>query len=334
MHLPGQIGDLIGSGLLGAEPGEVIVGDSTTVALFKAMSALLDAQPDRSAVVIERDNFPTDRYLVESLAHRRNLQIRWIDEAGPDGIRLDDVAPALDADVALVVLSHVDYRSAAIADLPAITAATHDVGAFALWDVCHSVGSIPIDVHRDDVDVAVGCTYKYLNGGPGAPSFTYVRRDLQPRLSQPIWGWWGRAAMFDMEQGYRPEDDIRAWLAGTPSMLSTAAIEPSVQMLIDAGIGPIRAKSMQLTALGVDLYDAWLSPVGAGLATPRDPTRRGSHLTVTHPNARNAMVALAEQGVLPDFRRPDGIRLGMAPLTTRFVDVFEGLGRLRACLAG
>jgi kynureninase len=236
MHLPGQIGDLIGTGLLGAGPGEVIVGDSTTVALYKAMSALLDAQPDRRAIVIERDNFPTDRYLVESLAGRRELEVRWIEEAGPDGLQTADVTSLLDDDVAFLVLSQVDYRSAAITDLAGITAAAHDAGVLTLWDLCHSVGSIPIDVHRDGVDVAVGCTYKYLNGGPGSPSFTYVRADLQPRLSQPIWGWWGRTDMFDMAQGYQPQADVRSWLSGTPSMLSLCAVEPSVQLVVDAGI--------------------------------------------------------------------------------------------------
>ena len=333
MHLPGQIGDLIGTGLLGAGPGEVIVGDSTTVALYKAMSALLDAQPDRRAIVIERDNFPTDRYLVESLAGRRELEIRWIEEAGPDGLQTADVTSLLDDDVAFLVLSQVDYRSAAITDLAGITAAAHDAGVLTLWDLCHSVGSIPIDLHRDGVDVAVGCTYKYLNGGPGSPSFTYVRADLQPRLSQPIWGWWGRTDMFDMAQGYKAQADVRSWLSGTPSMLSLCAVEPSVQMVVDAGIDAIRAKSVLLTALAVSLYDAWLAPLGAGLASPRDPTRRGSHVTVTHPNAQNAAIALTREDVLPDFRRPDGIRLGMAPLTTRFVDVHDGLARLRDLLA-
>jgi kynureninase len=334
MHLPGQIGDLIGTGLLGADAGEVIVGDSTTVSLFKAMSALLDVQPGRRAVVIERDNFPTDRYLVESLARGRDVEIRWVDEAGPEGLSVDDVLPLLDRDVAFVVLSQVDYRSSAITDMGAITQAAHEVGALTLWDLCHSVGSIPIDVHRDQVDVAVGCTYKYLNGGPGSPSFTYVRADLQPRLSQPVWGWWGRAQMFDMAQGYEPQADIRSWLSGTPSVLSLAAIEPSVQMVVDAGIDAIRAKSRLLTSLAVTLYDAWLAPLGARLASPRDADRRGSHVTVMHENAQNAAVQLTLAGVLPDFRRPDGIRLGLAPLTTRFVDVHDGMDRLRGLLAG
>lgn len=329
INLPQQIGDLIGTGLLGAEPGEVIVGDSTTVALYKAMSAALDARPDRHTIVIERDNFPTDRYLAESFAKQRGLDIRWIDEVGSDGVTLEHLAPLLDDDVVLLSLSQVDYRSAAVLDMTAMTHAAHEVGALTLWDLCHSVGSIPIDLHRDNVDLAVGCTYKYLNGGPGSPSFTYVRRDLQAALSQPIWGWWGCADMFDMAQGYQPHDDIRAWLAGTPSVLSLCAIEPSVQMIVEAGMRAIRAKSMALTALGVRLYDGWLAPRGAGLASPRDPGRRGSHLTVTHQNAEFVAQQLTETGVIPDFRRPDGIRLGMASLTTRFVDVYDGFARLR-----
>ncbi len=332
LHLPTRIGDLIGVNLLGADPGEVIVGDSTTVSLFKAMSAILDANPGRRAVVIDRDNFPTDRYLVESLAGRRQLEVRWVDEVGPDGLTLAHLERQLDGDVALVVLDHIDYRSAAITDMRAITAAAHEVGATVLWDLCHSVGSIPIDLHRDEVDVAVGCTYKYLNGGPGSPSFTYVRSDLQPRLSQPIWGWWGRAEMFEMAQGYRAETGIRSWLSGTPSVLSMAGIETSVQLIIDAGMPALRAKSMALTAFAVSLYDAWLAPLGADLASPRDPERRGSHVTITHRDARSAIAELMRDGVLPDFRQPDGIRLGMAPLTTRFVDIHEGLRRLRGLL--
>jgi kynureninase len=328
VELPSRIGDLIGTRLLGADPGEVVIGDTTTVALFKAMSALLDAQQERRAVVIERDNFPTDRYLVESLASQRGLEIRWIDEVGWDGVQLGDVTPLLDDQVAFVALSHVDYRSAAWLDMASITAAAHAVGALTLWDLCHSVGSVPVDLHRDDADVAVGCTYKYLNGGPGSPAFTYVRRDLQPRLRQPIWGWWGRRDMFDMAQGYDPEPGIRAWLTGTPSVLSMVPIEPAVAMIAEAGIDAIREKSVALTTLLVQLYDERLIPRGFELASPRDPDRRGSHVTLTHPRGSQLVVDLTAVGVLPDFRRPDGIRLGLAPLTTRFVDVYDGLDRL------
>ena len=299
VELPGRIGDLIGTSLLGADAGEVIVADATTVALYKAMSALLDAQPGRRAVVMERDNFPTDRYLIESLASARDLEIRWISEVGPGGVQLDQVLPLLDEDVAFVSLSNVDYRSAAWMDMAPVTAAAHDVGALTLWDLCHSVGSVPMDLHRDEVDVAVGCTYKYLNGGPGAPSFTYVHSDLQSRLRQPIWGWWGRRDMFDMAQGYDPEPGMRSWLTGTPGVLSMVAVEPAVEMIAAAGIDAIRAKSVALTSLAVELFDAWLQPAGFDLVSPREPARRGSHVSVMHPDAEKLLPALAERGVLP-----------------------------------
>jgi kynureninase len=327
-ELPFRIGDLIGTQLLGADPGEVTVGDSTTVSLYKAMSALLDAQPDRRAVVIERGNFPTDRYLVEGIAAQRQLDIRWIDETGPDGVRPEHVTALLDDQVALIVLSHVDYRSAAWLDMAAITTAAHDAGALTLWDVCHAVGAVPIDVHRDDVDVAVGCTYKYLNGGPGSPAFTYVRADLQARLRQPIWGWWGRQDTFDMAQGYEPQPGMGGWLTGTPSVLSMVAVEPAVAMIAEAGMEAVRAKSVALTSLLVDLYDAWLVPLGFELASPRDASRRGSHVTVTRRDAIELVQTMTAAGVVPDFRRSDGIRLGLAPLTTRFVDVYDAMARL------
>ncbi len=210
--------------------------DNTTVSLYKAISAALDARPDRRTVVIERDNFPTDRYILESLAKQRRLDIRWIEDGDPQGLTVDDLRRVLDNSVAVVVLSQVDYRSAAILDMPSLTACAHDIGALTVWDLCHSVGSIPIDVHAAGVDIAVGCTYKYLNSGPGAPAFTFVSRARQSELAQPIWGWWGRADMFDMAQGYVPEADIRAWLTGTPGVLSLAAVESGVEMVVRAGI--------------------------------------------------------------------------------------------------
>ncbi len=332
LELPQRIGDLIGTRLLGAAIGEVIMGDSTTVALYKAISAALDARAERRVVVIEADNFPTDRYIVESLAQQRDLEIRWVTESGSEGVTLERLDEVIDPSVAVVVLSHVDYRSAALLDMAAMTRAIHDVGALGVWDLCHSVGVVPIDLSRDGVDVAVGCTYKYLNGGPGAPSFTYVDRALQPSLQQPIWGWWGRQDMFEMGPGYDPQPDMRSWLSGTPGVLSLAAVEPGVAMIADAGVAAIRAKSVALTELALRLYDDWLAPAGAVLASPRNPDRRGSHLTVTHPDAQHAMPRLVAAGVIPDFRRPDGIRMGFAPLTTRFVDVHDGLAELRAIL--
>lgn len=328
LDLPSRIGDLIGQHLLGARPGDVIVSDSTTVALYKAISAALDARPGRRSVVIERDNFPTDRYLVESLAQQRGLEIRWVEPAGTEGVTDARLAAVLDETVAVAVLSQVDYRSAALLDMKGLTARLHSVGALSVWDLCHSVGSVPIDLVADEVDIAVGCTYKYLNGGPGAPSFTYVRADLRDQLRQPIWGWWGRREMFDMDQGFDAQPDMRAWLSGTPSVLSMAAIEPGVAMIAEAGMPAIRDKSCALTALAADLHDEWLEPQGWVLATPRDPSRRGSHVTVARADALEVTARLVESGVIPDFRRPDGIRLGLAPLTTRFVDVYDGMARI------
>jgi kynureninase len=330
LALPTRLGDLIGTALLGADAGEVVVGDSTTIALYKAIAAVLDHRPDRTAIVIEEDNFPTDRYVVESLAGQRGLEIRWIRESGADGISAADVAAVLDERVAATVLSHVDYRSAAIIDMAAITGLAHDAGALAIWDLCHAVGAIAIDLHGADVDLAVGCTYKYLNGGPGSPSFTYVRRALQDDLQQPIWGWFGRRDMFEMGAGYDREPGVRSWLTGTSAILSLVAIEPGVEMIAEAGLTQLRAKSERLTALAVDLFDERLAELGWSLESPRDPAKRGSHVTVSHPDARRAMTAAMSAGVIPDFRRPDGIRLGLAPLTTRYADVFDGVAALAA----
>ncbi|HEY1331023.1 MAG TPA: aminotransferase class V-fold PLP-dependent enzyme, partial [Actinomycetota bacterium] len=219
IDLPSRLGDRIGTGLLGARPGEVIVADSTTTNFYKLCVAAVDARPGRSAIVTDRDNFPTDRYVLEGIAESRGLTIRWLD-AGDDGPQPDDVAGALDDDVALVTLCHVGYRTAAILDVDAITALAHDAGALMLWDLCHAAGSVPVDLSRTGADLAVGCTYKYLNAGPGAPAFLYVREELQPSLRQPIWGWWGRREMFEMAAGYDPEPGIRAFLGGTPPVLS------------------------------------------------------------------------------------------------------------------
>lgn len=328
MDLPTRIGDLIGTGLLGTREGEVLVNDSTTIALYKAISAAIGARPDRNAIVIEEDNFPTDRYLVESLAGQHGLDVRWIPAADTDGVSVEAVEAALDEQVAVAVLSHVDYRSAAILDMAPITEAVHRVGALVLWDLCHSAGAIEIDLASCAVDIAVGCTYKYLNGGPGSPAFTYVRTDLQAELHQPIWGWWSRQEMFEMGPGYQPEPGIRAWLTGTPGVLSLVGVEPAVELTLEAGMAAIREKSVALTTFAVDLYDEILAPLGWRLASPRDAHRRGSHITLTRSGARELMPELAARKVLPDYRRPDGIRIGLAPLTTRFTDVYDGLATI------
>ena len=329
IDLPRQVGDAIARHLVGAEPGEVVVGDSTTVCLYKAAEAAVAARPGATALVTDDDNFPTDRYVLEGVAARHGLEYREVVGDPVDGPDTTAVAEALDG-AALLCLSHVAYRSGALADMAGLTRLAHAHGALALWDLSHSVGAVPVDLAGAGVDLAVGCTYKYVNGGPGAPAFSYVRRDRQAELRQPVWGWFGRREQFAMGPGYEPADGIDAWLSGTPAVLGLVGVEEGVALLGEAGIERLRAKGMALTSLVVDLADAWLAPLGFTLASPRLPERRGSHVALAHPDGRRIARALRERaGVVPDFRAPDRIRLGPAPIASRFVDVWDALDRLR-----
>jgi kynureninase len=334
LDLPERVGDLIAATILGARQGEVIVSDSTTVNLFKLAAAALETVPERRTVVIARDEFPTDRYVLEGLARTSSVNVRWIDGDPVEGPRPADVADALDGDVALIVLSLVNYRSAAIADLPGITAFARDAGAFVLWDLSHAAGSIPVHLNRDGADLAVGCTYKYLNGGPGSPAFLYLRRDLQERLRNPIQGWFGQRDQFLMGPEYEPAPGIRSWLTGTAGIPALLAIEEGVRLVGEAGIEVIRAKGIALTGFAIQLHDAWLAPLGFSLGSPRDPSRRGAHVAIRHPKARELTARLIDRGVVPDFREPDSIRLGMSPLTTSFDDIWQGLSVLRELAGG
>jgi kynureninase len=334
MTMSASVGDLIGIGLVGARPGEVVVADSTTVNLYKVLGAALDARPERGTILTDRDNFPTDRYVVEGLAAAGGRTVRWIEADQVEGPQPEDVSAALDGDVAVMLLSHVSYRSAAIADMAAITRLAHDAGALVVWDLSHAVGAIPIDLEDAGADLAVGCTYKYVNGGPGSPAFLYVRTEHQGRLRPPIWGWFGRENQFAMEQEWVPADGIAPFLSGTPPILSLAAVEVGAGMLAgDAGMARVRAKGRALTEFAVDLFDEWLAPRGFTLASPRDSARRGSHVLFRHPDARSLYERLLERGVIPDYREPQGVRMGLSPLTTRFDDVVTGLATL-AELAG
>jgi kynureninase len=320
--------------LLGAAPGQVAVADSTTVCFYKLAAAALAARPDRSEIVTDTDNFPTDRYVLESLAAQHGKRIVWIEadpHAGPDP---DQVAAAVGSDTALVTFSHVSYRSAYILDARAITAVAHAAGALALWDLSHSTGAIPVSLDADGVDLAVGCTYKYLNGGPGAPAYLYVSHRHQGELRQPIWGWLGRRDPFEMAAGYLPGEGIAGMLSGTPPVLALTAAAVGIDLVIEAGIDAIRAKSTALTEYAITLIDAWLAPLGAGVGSPRDPELRGSHVALVHPDARALSAQLIDGGVIVDFRTPDVIRLGLSPLTTRFTDVHDGVARVRELLAG
>jgi kynureninase len=331
LDAPRRVGDLLGTGILGAEPDEVAICDSTTVDFFRLASAALDARPDRRFIVTDRANFPTDRYVLEGLARDRDREIAWLDPDPIDGPTADEVAALLaahDGDVALVTLTHVNYRSAAIADLPAITGLAHDAGALVLWDLSHSAGSVPVGLAEHRVDLAVGCTYKYLNGGPGAPAYLYVRRDLQGELRNPIQGWFGQADQFEMGQGFRPMPGIGGWLTGTPGILGLAAAEEGIRVSVEAGVDAIRAKGIALTEYAIALHDASLAPLGFTLGSPRAAARRGSHVSVRRADARELTRRMIETGVLPDFRAPDSIRLGLSPLTTSFADVARGIAVL------
>jgi kynureninase len=334
MDLPLRAGDRIGEHLVGAAPGQVAVSDSTSVNLYKLAAAALDARPGREVIVSDRHNFPSDRYVLEGLAaaHDRRLELVEFDDL--EGPSVAAVERVTDQRTAVLSLSHVDYRSGALADMAAINAVAHRAGALTLWDLCHSAGAVPVQLDASGTDLAVGCTYKYLNAGPGAPAFLYVRREHQGRLRQPIWGWFGQRDQFAMAQGYDPAPDLSRFLVGTPFVPGIALVEEGVAVLAEAGIERLRAKGVALTELVIELHDAWLAPLGFTLASPRDASRRGSHVSLAHPDGYRVCQALISKArVIPDFRPPDRIRLGPAPLTTRFVDVWDAMERLRQVVA-
>jgi len=333
IELPGQVGDFIGEHLVGAASGQVAVCDSTTVNLYKLACAALDARPGRRLIVTDDDNFPTDRYVLEGIATQRGAELRLIGSDQDQGIDADRLASALDERTALVSLSHVAYRSGALADMAEITRIVHEAGALALWDLCHSAGAVPVELDAAGADLAVGCTYKYLNAGPGAPAFLYVRRDLLDRLRQPVWGWFGQRDQFDMGQGYDPVPGIGRFLTGTPDVIGTVAVQEGARLLAEAGIARLRAKAVALTGYLIRLADAWLARHGMTVASPRPDARRGAHVTLAHPQAWQISQALIRRGVIGDYRTPDRLRLGPAPLYTRFTDVWDALDILRHILS-
>jgi len=329
---PTMLGDRLASVALGAAAGQVVVADSTTVLLYKLARAAVDARPGRHTVVLDTDNFPTDRYVLEGIAAERGLTLRWIDTDPQAGITAEQVEAAVDSDTALVLFSHVAYRSGWLADAAAITAIAHAAGALVLWDLSHSAGSVPLALDDWGVDLAVGCTYKYLNGGPGAPAFAYLRRDLQSQLRQPIWGWMGHRASFEMGPGYEPAPGARALLSGTPPILAMVPLHANLDMLAAAGIGAVRAKSEKLTEYALELADRWLKPLGVEVVSPRDAARRGGHVTLQRPGFEKLLEPLWNAGVIPDYRNPDGLRIGPAPLSTSFTELHRGLTVLRTLL--
>ena len=329
IHLPRQAGDALGDHLLGAAPGQVLVCDSTTINLYKLACAALDAQPGRDVIVTDDDNFPSDRYVLEGIAAQRGCELRMIHTDIDGGLSEQALRAALDERTALVSLSHVAYRSGALADMASVTAMVHQAGAMVLWDLSHSVGAVPVELDASGADLAVGCTYKYLNAGPGAPAFLYVRDALQERLRQPICGWFGQRDQFAMGPSYDAAPGIDAFLTGTPQIIGTVAVEEGTRLLGEAGMQRLRAKSTALTGYLIALAEEWLAPLGFAVASPREDARRGGHVCLRHPEAWRISQALIQAGVVGDFRTPGRLRLGPAPIITRFTDVWDALDRLR-----
>ena len=329
---PKRIGDKIGS-LLGAAEGQIIVGDQTSINLFKLATAALTFQPHRKRIVTDTFNFPSDLYILQGIVkllgdHHEMIRIGASDnDITPD---ISALEAAITEDTALVTLSHVTFKSGYLYDMAHITELAHRKGALVLWDLSHSAGAVPVQLDQANADFAIGCTYKYLNGGPGAPAFLYVNRKIQNEVTSPIWGWWGQKDPFAFDLDYQPAPGIQRFLIGTAPMLSALAMEEALTPLLDAGMDALRAKSVLMTDYASYLTDQWLAPLGFSLGSPRDSAKRGSHISIRHEEGYRINRAMIEEmNVIPDFREPDNIRLGFAPLYISFADVWEGFDRIR-----
>lgn len=306
--------------LIGARGSEVVVSDNTTVNLHKAAAAALQERTSRQVVLIPPGDFPTDRYVLTELARLFGMRVEQVPAA--------ELAGALTDDVALVTLTHVDYRTGAMHDMARLTRAAHQAGALILWDLCHSVGAVPLDLDGCDVDLAVGCTYKFLNGGPGAPAFVYANDRLSPRLRSPIPGWFGHADSFAFGESYEPAPDARRFLTGTSGILGLAALEGALRLWDDVDIAEVRSKSVLLGQYFIQLLDERCGQAGVEVISPRDGSQRGSQVSIRVAHAERVSRALAEQDVITDYRPPDVVRFGLTPLYTRFVDVWDAVDRL------
>ena len=333
MELPEIVGDELAAAALGAAPGQTVIADSTTVNFYKSMRAALNLRPDRRRVIVDRDNFPTNRYIVESLARDLDLELVWLQPQPGVGVTADDVAAALDERTAVVTLSHVAYHSGYLTDAAAITEIAHQAGALVVWDLCHSVGSTEIELDAWDVDFAVGCTYKFVGAGPGAPALVYVNARHHDTVDQPIWGWLGRRDSFEMEQGYVAAPGIRSMLSGTPPLLGVLAVREGAAVIAEAGIAAIRRKAVALTDMVTELTQEWLLPQGFSLGSPTDSERRGAHVSINRGDARHLCERLVEAGVLTDFRTPQTIRIGLSPLPATFTEVWDAMATIRSLSA-
>ena len=329
---PTRIGEKIAS-LLGAANGQVIVSDQTSLNLYKLATAALTLRPDRKHIITDTFNFPSDLYVLQGIVklpgnHHEIIRIGAVDDdTTPDLAALES---AINEDTALVTLSHVTFKSGYLYDMAHITELAHRKGALVLWDLSHSAGALPIELDTCNVDLAIGCTYKYLNGGPGAPAFLYVNKAIQEKATSPIWGWWGQNNPFAFNLDYEAAQGVQRFSTGTAPMLSMIAMEEALTPLIDAGMNALRAKSILMTDYASYLTDHLLAPLGFSLGSPRDSAKRGSHISIRHTDGYRINRALIEEmKVIPDFREPDNIRLGFAPLYISFAEIWEGFDRIR-----
>ena len=332
-------GDLLGRAALGAAPGQTLVQDTTSANFYQLCSAAIAARPGRRRVLIDSANFPTDRYILAGIARSLGLELVVLDNDESGGIRVASdrerispqaLAEHLDDDVALVTLQVVQYRSGALQDVPGITDLVRSHGALTVWDASHAVGSIDLRFDEWGVDLAVGCTYKYVNSGPGAPGWLYVNAARQAELHVPIQGWFANRDQFAMGPAFVPADGIRRFQIATPPVIGLRAVRVATRMIERAGMTAISAKAQQGTDLMIALFDAWLEPLGFTLLTPRDPAARGGHITIRHPDAKQIAAAMrALTRTIPDYRVPDSIRLAISPLPTSYTEVWDGFDRLR-----
>ena len=327
-ELPTIYGDRLAP-LIGAAAGEVVVCDTVSVNIAKVLHAALNLRPGRSVIAAEGAGFHTDRYIAEGvIASRPGTRLLL---EGRDAERIEDL---IGPDTAAVLVNHVDYRTGALRDMAALTRRAHETGAVAIWDLCHSAGAMPVELNRAGADLAVGCTYKYLNGGPGAPAFVFCAARHLDGVTQPLSGWWGHAEPFAFEQGFRPADGIARFLCGTQPILSFRALAPALEIFEQADLGKIREKSTALTGYFIDLVESACGSLGVALASPREPARRGSQIALRHASAYPVMQALIASGVIGDFRAPDILRFGFAPLYIRFADARAAAEALHRILAG
>lgn len=322
--------------IIGANPDEVFLGDSTSVNFYKLAFAALKQQTDRTGILTDSLNFPSDLYLIQGMINSSFPQHKLNVIESMDGISIgyEQIEKALNDNTALLTLSHVAYRSAFMYDMTRVNEMAHSQGALVLWDLSHSAGAVALKLHEASADMAVGCTYKYLNGGPGAPAFLYVRRDLQEKLRNPVWGWFGHNKPFDFDPTYMKGDGIKSFGAGTPPILSMAALEPSLTISSEAGMQAIRQKSMLMSNFFLEMTREILLPLGFKVASPAEAERRGSHISLKHPEGYRICKSLIQpegqqKSIVPDFRPPDNIRLGFAPLYNTFTEVYETVMRLR-----